>query len=128
MKNIIAVLFFTLFLSACYYDNIGELHPEAGLTPDCDPDTTSVTYTKDIKPLLLNNCGSDNNGCHNAGNTTSLVSLSTYDDVSAVVSTGQLIGSITHDPNYKPMPNAGDKLSDCKINKVKAWINQGLIQ
>ncbi len=128
MKIRISIVILSLFLSACYYDNLDELHADKGLVSDCNDDTTAVTYTRDIKPIMLNNCGSDNSGCHQAGNLISQISLSTYNDVSAVALTGQLLGAVTHDPNYKPMPNVDDKLSDCKINKISAWINQGLVE
>ena len=128
MKYIVTVILLLLVFTSCYYDNVDEMNPEAGLVPDCDPDTSAVTYNNYIKNLMFSDCGSDNSGCHQSGNTISNVSLATYDDVTAVASTGQLLGSITHDPNYKPMPQNADKLSDCKINKVTAWINQGLVQ
>lgn len=119
-----------MFLSSCYYDNLSELHPEIGLTEDCD--STTVTYIKDIKPLFVQYCGSDNNSCHSQINTAQNPSLETLDDVSFLVLNGgtQLLSSITHDDpaNVSPMPKDGGKLSDCKINKVKAWINQGLIE
>lgn len=130
MKNLFSVLMLTLFFSSCYYDNVSELHPEVGLTPDCDPDTSTVTYTKDIHPLLLINCGSDNSGCHKSATVeNSGISLATYTDVSGIIPS-QLLSSITHDDpgNVKPMPKDGGKLSDCKINKVRAWINQGYVE
>ena len=128
MKNFIWILFLILSFTSCYYDNVGEMHPEAGLVPDCDDDTTLVTYNKDIQPLLLNNCGSSNNGCHGS-NSINLVSFDTYDHVFPYANSGEILGAITHDPNSNPMPPfPTSKLSDCKINKVKAWINQGKVE
>ena len=128
MKNLLSIILIIFFFSSCYYDNVDEFHPEAGLIPDCNPDTTAVTYTKDIQPLLAANCGTENS-CHNANASPSLISLATFDDEVAYESTGQLLCSVTHDPcTTHPMPKDGGKLSDCKINKIKAWINQGLIQ
>ncbi len=92
---------------------------------DCDPDTTNVTYTKDIAPLMITDCGT-NSSCHRLNNSDSEISLVSYDDLTAVAVTGQLLSSVIHDGNAEPMPYGGQKLSDCKINKIKAWINQGL--
>ena len=92
---------------------------------DCDPDTTHVTYAKDIAPLLTTDCGT-NSSCHRQNNSDSEISLVNYNDVTAVALTGQLLSSVTHDGNAEPMPSGGQKLSDCKINKIRAWINQGL--
>lgn len=94
--------------------------------PDnCNPDTSNVTYVKDIAPLMTTDCGT-NTSCHRQNNSDSEISLVSYDDVTAVVVTGQLLSSVIHDGNAEPMPYGGQKLSDCKINKIKAWINQGL--
>ena len=129
MKNFLSVLVLVLFFSSCYYDNIDEMHPEVGLIPDCIDDTTSVTYSKDIQPLLLTNCGSQNNNCHQTSNNGNKdISLATYTDVSGITSS-QLLSCITwDDPDYTRMPYGGSKLSDCKINKIAAWIHQGYLQ
>ena len=130
MKNFISVFILSLFFSSCYYDNLDEMHPEGGLISDCDPDTTSVTYTKDIAPIMLLNCGSDNNSCHKVASTNNKdISLANYNVVSTIIPT-QLLSSITHDDpgNVSFMPKDGGILSDCKINKIKAWINQGYVQ
>lgn len=130
MRKIIFIAVFAMFLSSCYYDNLSELHPEIGLAEDCD--STTVTYNQDIKPLFVQYCGSGNSNCHSQDNPAQNPSLETFDDVSFLVLNGgpQLLSSITHDDpsNVSPMPKDGGKLSDCKINKVKAWINQGLIE
>lgn len=130
MKNIFSVLLL-LFFSSCYYDNVSELHPESGLTESCD--STAVTYTKDVQPILASYCGTGNDNCHSQNNTAQNPSLASYTDVSNLVNVDageQLVKSITHeDPtNFPPMPQDGGKLSDCKINLIRAWINQGLIQ
>ena len=96
MKNFISVLILILFISSCYYDNVDELHPDVGLIPDCDNDTASVTYTNDIAPIMLRNCGSDNS-CHQVASTSNnSVSLASYAGVSGVANTEQLLKSITH--------------------------------
>jgi hypothetical protein len=84
-------------------------------------DTANMTYSTDIKPILQANCY----GCHGNGNTEGGVTLGSYESVKGVVDNGNLIGTITHAAGYPPMPDGGGKLSDCDINKIKAWINSG---
>lgn len=115
-------------MSSCYYDNFSEMHPDTGLIQTCNPDTTAVTFTKDIQPILAEACGT-NNSCHRALNNDSDISLANFDDVTAVAVTGQLRSSITWDGNAAQMPNgSASKLDDCRLNKILAWINQGLVQ
>jgi hypothetical protein len=87
--------------------------------PSCD--TANMTYSADIKPILQANCYS----CHSSGSAEGGVTLNTYEGVKNVAEDGDLIGTITHSPDYPPMPQGGAKLSDCDINKIKAWINSG---
>jgi hypothetical protein len=121
MKFIPVILIIAGFFFSCKHDaEMAKKEP-----PDCDPDTTFVTYTKDMAPLMTTHCGI-NTSCHRQTNSDSEISLVSYDDVKAVAITGQLLSSVTHDGNAEPMPFGGQKLSDCNINKIKAWINQGL--
>lgn len=108
-----------LALSSCTYDSLEELKK----VEVCD--TSNVTFHKDIVPLIQLKCGV-NSSCHSASGSDSDVSLANYDDVTAVVNTGQFLGSLIHDPNYEPMPKDEGLLDDCRINTIKAWINQGL--
>ena len=120
-----AVLFsFILILSSCLYSNLEEMNPLEEL---CVTDTVSVTYTKDIAPLLTENCGTTNT-CHQTTGNLSDVPLATYEDVNSVVITGQLLSAVTHDGNAPFMPKGGNILEDCKLNKIRAWINQGVIE
>lgn len=121
MKYLFLFLVSALFFVSCKHDSeMARNEP-----PDCDPDTSNVTYSKDIVPLMTTECGT-NSSCHRQNNSDSEISLVSYDDVTAIAVTGQLLSSVIHDGNAEPMPYQGEKLSDCKINKIKAWINQGL--
>lgn len=115
-----------LFFASCTYEKM-EVPPlvNADTTTVCD--TLMVTFTEDIKPLLTTNCGTEKD-CHRTDANQSDVPLVTYDEVLIFVGTGQLLSSVTHDGNAAEMPKDGDKLSDCNINKIKAWINQGTVQ
>jgi len=121
MKDLLLLLLLGLTFVSCKHDS----EMAKNELPDCDPDTKYVTYTKDIAPLLTIECGT-NSSCHRQNSSDSEISLVSYDDVTAVAVTGQLLSSVIHDGNTEPMPYLGQKLSDCKINKIKAWINQGL--
>jgi hypothetical protein len=38
---------------------------------------------------------------------------------------GKLMGVISHAVGFKPMPNGGNKLPDCKIIQIRKWIEVG---
>jgi hypothetical protein len=84
-------------------------------------DSTNVTYTVTLKPILQTYCV----GCHSNSNPSFGVNLSTYAGVVAVANTGQLMGAIRHDQGYFPMPKGGNMLSPCNIDLFQIWINNG---
>ncbi|MCB0519818.1 MAG: hypothetical protein H6577_02845 [Lewinellaceae bacterium] len=87
-------------------------------------DTTGITYSGFIYPLLANYC----TGCHGGPHPSDGLDLTTYEYVKNNALSGELYGAISHDPFYKPMPDGGQQLSACFINKVKAWIDSGMPQ
>jgi len=96
---------------------------QGALNNDCiGCDDTQFTWSGTIKPLLDTKCI----GCH--GSTSVDGSLATHAAVVGFVSTGQLMGSIMHDPNYAAMPKNGAKLSDCEISQFQKWINAGALE
>jgi mono/diheme cytochrome c family protein len=116
------LLAFTLIPAGCYYDNEEELYPNTS----CD--TTNVTYSADVWPVINDNCVS----CHSGGAPSGNISLENYDNIKnqALISSGQpgsLYGAISHDPGNSPMPKSGGKLSDCAITKIKKWIDDGAL-
>jgi cytochrome c553 len=120
MKKLIILLL--VILTACYYDNEEELYPE-GSTP-CD--TTNVTYSGTVLPIIQANCI----GCHSGGSPQGNVSLEDYNSISAAGQIpagtyGSLYGVISHASGNSPMPKNGSKLSDCDISKIKKWIDDG---
>lgn len=86
--------------------------------------TDNVTYTEFISPLFANYC----NGCHSGNAPSGNLDLTTYNNVKASAQSGKLYGSITYEAGFKPMPDGGNKLSDCFISKVKGWIDAGMPQ
>ncbi len=118
MKKFFLILIIgTLGLSSCYYDTEENLYP----TTICS--TENVSFTNDIKPILLNSCLT----CHNNSDLQGNITLETYDDVLKYVVNKQLLGSIKHSGGFKSMPQNANKLDDCRISKVEAWINAGAL-
>lgn len=89
---------------------------------NCSCEPSQFTYAAIIQPIITNQCV----GCHKSGSLGGNIDLSTYSLVKAQVTSGKLIGSITHAVGYSAMPK-GIKLSDCQITQIKNWINAGAL-
>ncbi len=85
-------------------------------------DTTDVQYKADVLPVIAANCYR----CHGAGIEEGDVNLEGYDNLKAYGENGDLVGVISHSSGYPPMPQDGDKLSDCAIAVITAWVNEGM--
>lgn len=110
----------SMLLKSCYYDSEEYLFPE--LSSGCD--TSNVTFSTTIQPMLQSYCYS----CHsnsNASGSGAGIKLENYSDVKAMADNGRLLGSISHENGYSPMPKGGSKLSDCKITQTQVWIENG---
>jgi hypothetical protein len=97
---------------------------QGGYNNRCDStgcDSTNVTYTKSIQPILQAWC----TGCHSGSNPANGLSLDTYDNAKACAQGGRLMGAIRHETGYKYMPNGGAMLSPCEIELFQKWINLG---
>jgi mono/diheme cytochrome c family protein len=103
--------------TGCYYDKASLVYPSED---DCD--TTDITLSTDINAILTANCFV----CH-GGNATAAngIQLEQYAVIKAYADNGRLLSAITQDGNAAPMPQGAAKLSDCNINKFRAWINAG---
>lgn len=84
--------------------------------------TTGVTYSLSVKPIMENYC----TGCHSSGNTSGNVDLSSYNGVKSAINQ-KLMSSIKHDGTASEMPENGSKLSDCNIAIIQAWIDAGAL-
>ena len=101
---------------------IGKWIEQGALNNACNEcDTTSVTYSYTITKVLQKNCIA----CHNAQTANGAVQLDHYSAVKTVAENGLLLGVVTHDNGFKPMPPSGVKLSDCHIEQLKQWIDEG---
>ena len=114
-----------LVFAGCYNDKYDKLYPVIAAAI-CD--TTTITYSHDILPIISSNCYSPGNGCHDAAGASN----SGYDYTNfTVLQTNALDGWIVSDINYTPtrghnnMPKDAPQLSACDINKITRWVNQG---
>jgi hypothetical protein len=116
MKYLIVIL--SLLLTGCYYDKEEELY---GVV-NCD--TSNVNYSATITGIL-NNYGCT--GCHSGNAPSGNIGLQDFTSVKNAAQSGKLLGAIQHNSGFSPMPKGGGKMSDCDINKIKAWIDAGLV-
>ena len=95
---------------------------QGALNNYCDGncDTTHVTYSQGVAPIIQNYCL----GCHNT-NPGGGISLRNYSEVVVQANNGKLWGSINHDPGFSPMPKNGNKLTVCDLATIKIWIENG---
>ena len=103
-------------LNSCYYDSVEELYPQP---PVCD--TSGVTYSGTVKPIIDANCTDCHSGSVPAGN----ISLANYNEVVVAAQNGSLLGTIRHDNGWSPMPKNGNKIDDCSIKKLEVWVDSG---
>lgn len=83
-------------------------------------DINSISFASFVRPSLAA-CIT----CHRVGNAGGGVSLDTYFGVKEVAENGRLYGAIAWQGGFVNMPLGGSKLEDCKIKKIKSWIDAG---
>jgi hypothetical protein len=116
---ILFTILLTVVVSSCYYDSEEYLYPST--SSQCD--TTNVTYSLSVVPIIQNNCLS----CH-SNSTASMggnIKLEDYADVKLRADDHRLLGSVEHQSGYSPMPQGAKKLDDCKISTIRIWVNAG---
>lgn len=108
----VSAILLLISFNGCYYDKEDELYPNG---PGANCDTSNVTYSATIQPLVANRCAIP--GCHMAG--AQAPDLSTYSG---------LVNNITRVQaralDLKTMPPTGP-ISICESNTMRKWINQG---
>ena len=122
MKKILVIIFiftFIIFIEGCSYDKAEQVYPINGNA--CD--TTSMTYTTNVQPIIQNYCYSCHAGTAPSGGGIVLDSYAGVKNFAA--GGGSLIDRITSTDPSVQMPRGGPKLSDCDISKIKAWVNAG---
>jgi hypothetical protein len=124
MKRLIisltTVVVFLFFFVSCYYDSEEALYP--ALSTSCD--TSNVTFSGTIVPILDNNCFSchSNNTAASNGNN---IRLQNYADVLA--KTDRIVGSIKHLNTFSPMPKSGGMIKSCSITQFDIWVRKGML-
>lgn len=118
MKNIVAILCIVVGLSSCYDHNAADLYPTT-----CD--TTVVTYSATIKPIVAQHCAVP--GCHTGSTPANGLAYDQYGDLKVVAQNGQLVQAIKHEGSITPMPKNLPMLDQCSINKIVRWVNQGYL-
>lgn len=113
---IVTLVVFSLFFVSCYYDNAEALYPT--LNTSCD--TTNVTYSGTLVPILTDNC----TGCHGGPNPSGSVSLTSLASVKAQASGGMLMKAL-NGTGVPVMPQSGS-LPSCKIDQFRIWIRIGM--
>jgi hypothetical protein len=106
-----------LYLSGCAKESADRL--SAGST--CD--TTAVSYSKQILPLLEDNCYT----CHQGAAASSGIDLSNFATLQAHVANGDLVSAVTHTGTVTPMPYELPMLQSCEVNTIVAWVHQGAL-
>lgn len=114
--SLAVAVIFSFFFVSCYYDNEEALYP--ALNNTCD--TTNVTFSGTITPLLSNNCYS----CHSTANASfgAGIHLQAYSDV--IASSAKIVAAIKRTGPF-PMPPGG-VLSACSVSQFDIWVRNGM--
>ena len=96
----------------------------------CDEmcDTVNVTFSGTIWPGIINTyCY----GCHNGASASGGIHLENHGQVAAAAAipagqAGSLWGAVNHASGNSAMPKNQSKLSDCKIDQLRKWIEDGM--
>ncbi len=101
-----------MVLTSCYKDNEMSLYGEV----DCD--TTTVSFSNDIFPIIDMNCTVT--GCHTAGGSAP-GTFENYAQVKDKVDDGKFRNRVLISQDMPP----GVPLTDCQILHITKWLNDG---
>lgn len=113
----VIMLVMGMALIGCAYEKESDVLPDVD---DCDSD--NVSYSVDIAPIMQNYC----NSCHNESSPIAGVATDSYDGVQTIALSGYLWGSVNHDAGFATMPQNQAKLSDCELEIIRSWIDDGV--
>jgi hypothetical protein len=112
---------FVLTFTSCTHDKADIEYPG----PPCD--TTNTTLSGEVTPIMESHCFR----CHSSANAAESggnYNLEDFGTIHAAAIDGRLLSSIQQDNKLAPpMPQDSAKISDCEINKFKAWIDRGAL-
>lgn len=112
--KLIFVTILLILLFSCTYKKEELLYNVA-----CD--TGNVKYSVQVLTILNTNCIN----CHNGAGAAGGIELDSYTSVRTYALNGRLLGSITHAPGYRPMPDFSPKIPECRIAEIRTWIRNG---
>ncbi|MCX6224098.1 MAG: hypothetical protein NTV01_05025, partial [Bacteroidia bacterium] len=116
MKKLFWIGLVVILIASCYHDNEEFLYPK--LDQGCD--TTLITFSKSILPILQTNCY----GCHSASenaNSGKGINLEDFSLLKQRVISGEFYASIVQNSTLVQMPKDGAVLATCSLNKIKIW-------
>lgn len=108
-------------LQSCYLNNEEELY---GIPDPDDCNTASVSFSSDVNPIIQANCIT---GCHSAVNQSFGIVLEQYEQIKNEAQNERFIKAINHESGASPMPKGATKLAQCKVDKIRAWIEDGAL-
>ena len=114
---VITIVIFLFIVVSCYYDNEEALYP--ALNNSCD--TTNVTFSATITPVLNSYCTT----CHSGSAPSGGITLTSFATVQAQASSGILMNAL-NGKGVPIMPLSGS-LSACKIEQFQIWIRNGML-
>jgi hypothetical protein len=109
----ILLMSFSMF-QACIYDNI-----EDSYTTPCSDTTGSISYSKQIVPIIENRCFP----CHGPSGADG--NLTVHSNFSQVKFRDNIVGNVNHAQGFNPMPKTGAKIPQCEIVKIEKWAAAG---
>jgi hypothetical protein len=114
--SLATITIFSLFFVSCYYDNEEALYPT--INNACD--TTNVTYSGTIAPILNNSCYS----CHSDANASFGGGIRLQAIADVITNSTKVVAAIKQTGPF-PMPPGG-KLNSCSITQFDIWIRNGM--
>ncbi len=95
---------------------------QGALNNGCDGcDTTDVTFSASVFPLIQTNC----TGCHSGPTPQGGLSLTNYSQIAANATSGKLMNSLNGTGGIPQMPSGQPELSDCAKRTIEIWIENG---
>jgi cytochrome c553 len=95
----------------------GALHNGCNDNGNCN--TLNVTYNNFVKSLIQSQC----TGCHGGSAPSAGLNLTQYAQVKTAALNGKLYSWVNRSSGW--MPQGGQKLSQCNIDKLKSWAENG---
>lgn len=115
MKKLLfpALIFGIFFVTGCYYDNEEELYPQT----TCD--TTNVTFSGTVQPIIDQYCIS----CHSGAGPSGGLQLENYSQISS--NANNILTRISLPADDPALMPPGQKLDECTVLKIQKWIEEG---